>query len=411
MPYTDTIIIGAGQAGLAMSRYLTDAGRDHVVLERGRLAERWRTERWPSLRLFTPNWMTRLPGWSYQGPYPDAFMAKDDLVAFLTGYADSFSAPVREDTAVVHVRRQSGGYRVLSNQGVYTSANVVIATGAADLAHVPDLARGLSRAVHQVPANRYHGPASLPDGGVLVVGASATGVQLADELHRSGRAVVLAAGGHTRVPRTYRGMDIMWWLDRTGAFDRTLDSMMDPAAARREPSFQLAAGHADLDLAVLARQGVQVAGRLRGADGRRLVFADDLHVTSADADRRLRQLLQRIDAHAAKNKLHREVLPPTRPAPVRLAGAGTELDLGAAGISTVLWATGYRRAYPWLHVGVLDGAGEIRHTSGITAAPGLYVLGLRFQRSRRSSFIDGVGDDARFVLRHLSARTTEGVAA
>jgi putative flavoprotein involved in K+ transport len=411
MPYTDTVIIGAGQAGLAMSRCLTDAGRDHVVLERGRLAERWRTERWPSLRLFTPNWMTRLPGWSYRGSRPDAFMARDDLVAFLTGYADSFSAPVQEDTAVVAVGRQSGAYRVLTSQGAYTAANVVVATGAADLAHVPDLARGLSPAVHQVPANRYHGPASLPPGGVLVVGASATGVQLAEELHRSGRPVVLAAGRHTRVPRTYRGMDIMWWLDRIGAFDRTPDSMADLAAARREPSFQLAAGHADLDLAVLADQGVQVTGRLQGADGRRLAFADDLGVTSADADRRLHHLLQRIDVHAAQHHLDSEVLPPGRSRRVRLGRARTELDLRAAGISTVLWATGYRRAYPWLHVGVLDGAGEIRHTAGITAAPGLYVLGLRFQRSRRSSFIDGVADDARFVLRHLSARASQGVAA
>jgi putative flavoprotein involved in K+ transport len=339
-------------------------------------------------------------------------MAKDDLVAFLAGYAESFSAPVQEDTAVVAVRRQSDAYRVLTNQGVYTAANVVIATGAADLAHVPELARGLSPAVHQLPANRYQGAASLPPGGVLVVGVSATGVQLADELRRSGRAVVLAAGRHTRVPRTYRGMDIMWWLDRIGAFDRTLDSMPDAAAARREPSFQLAAGHADLDLAVLHRQGVQVTGRLRSPAGRHLVFADDLHVTSADADRRLRRLLQRIDAHAARNGLDGEVLPrPPRPAPVRLASACTELDLRAAGISTVLWATGYRRAYPWLHVGVLDGAGEIRHRAGVTAAPGLYVLGLRFQRSRRSNLIDGVGDDARFVLRHLSARTSQGVAA
>jgi putative flavoprotein involved in K+ transport len=361
MRTTDTIIIGAGQAGLAMSRCLTDRGIDHVVLERGLLAERWRSERWDSLRLLTPNWMSRLPVWSYDGPNPDGFMTAAEFVTYLEHYARSYDAPIEDDCAV-----------------------------------------------EQLAPSLYRNPADLPDGGVLVVGASATGIQLADELHVAGRRVVLAVGGHSRLPRRYRGMDIYWWLERIGNFDRTIDQMPDPTAARRQPSLQLVGrpGGRPLDLTTLQAAGAHLAGRVTGADGHHVEFADDLARSSATADRRMRRVLAEIDRHIDASGLSDEVLPPEPVPPLRPGRSPDRLDLRAAGIGSVVWATGHRRSYPWLSVPVLDEAGEIRQRRGVTPAPGLYVLGQLFQHFRSSNFIDGVGRDATFIADHLTSRTT-----
>ena len=257
---TETIVIGAGQAGLAMSSCLTELGRDHVVLERGRMAERWRSERWQSLRLLTPNWMSRLPGWEYDGADPGGYMTAPALVDYLGRYAASFAAPVAEDTTVEIVEPNLDGYRVVTDRGSWIARNVVIATGWCDRPLVPAAATGLSPDVHQTSPTAYWNPAQLPDGGVLVVGASASGVQMADELNASGREVVLAVGRHTRLPRRYRGMDICWWLERLGVLHKTIDEVTDPRSARREPSLQLvgrAAGE-NLDLVALARAAVFV---------------------------------------------------------------------------------------------------------------------------------------------------------
>ncbi len=228
MPTIDTLVIGAGQAGLAASRCLTDRGVDHVVLERGRVAERWRTERWDSLRLLTPNWMTRLPGWSYTGPDPHGFMTAAEVTAYFRAYADASAAPVVEDSAVVSVHRNDGSFGVTTTSNRWTVNNVVIATGWCDQPAVPAIAGRLDPGITQVTPSAYRNPGSLPEGGVLVVGASATGVQLADELAHAGRDVVLAVGSHTRLPRRYRGMDIFWWLERIGSLDRTIDEVARP---------------------------------------------------------------------------------------------------------------------------------------------------------------------------------------
>jgi putative flavoprotein involved in K+ transport len=398
----DTVVIGAGHAGLATSRCLADAGRDHVVLERGRLAESWRSERWDSLRLLTPNWMTRLPGRGYQGPDPDGFMRAGELVDHLAGYARSFGAPVREWTSVLRVSRAGDGYQVTTDQGAWSTRHVVVATGPRPW--VPEVARRLGAGIRHLHSSGYRNPDALPGGGVLVVGASSSGVQLAAELRRSGRHVVLAVGEHTRMPRTYRGMDIMWWLERTGVLARTIDDVSDPGRARREPSLQLAGGHParDLDLGVLARLGVVLTGRLAGVDDGRAWFAGDLPETIAVADARLRRTLAAIDAHVEATGLRGEVLPaePVRPVPV--PGAPGELDLRAAGITTVLWATGHRNAYPWLRVPVLGAAGEIRQSRGATPSAGLYVIGLRFLHRRDSSFIGGARHDARAIVGHIA---------
>ena len=406
MTTTETIIIGAGQAGLAMSRSLTDRGVDHVVLDRGRVAERWRSERWDSLRLLTPNWMSRLPGWSYDGPDPDGYMTAGEVATFFERYARSGDAPIQEQSAVESLTLDGDGYEVRATSGSWRAPSVVIATGWCDRPSIPAMARELPPAVHQVAPNSYRNPSSIPDGGVLVVGGSATGVQLAHELRTAGRDVVLAVGAHSRLPRRYRGMDIFWWLERIGTRDRTIDEMPDPARARHEPSLQLV-GSPDgrsVDLITLQDDGVQITGRVTGIDLQQVRLADDLTSTTTVADQQMRRVLADIDRHIDSSGLSDEVFDAQPVPPFRLTPAPDRLDLADRGINTVVWATGHRRAYPWLHLPVLDRHGEIRHRRGVTPLPGLYVLGQRFQHARNSDSIDGVGRDAVFIGDHLTRR-------
>ncbi len=401
MKRTETIVIGAGQAGLAMSRCLTDQGVDHVVFERGRVAERWQSERWDSLRLLTPNWQSRLPRWRYAGPDPEGFMTMPEVLAFLRGYASSFSAPIREEHTVLRVEPYLGEYRVVTDQGTWLAPTVVVATGHAATPHVPACARRLTHAVEQLSPTRYRNPDALGSGGVLVVGASASGVQLADELRRSGREVVLSVGEHTRMPRRYRGRDIMEWLDRTGALDRRWDEVHDLDHARRAPSLQLIGtpDNTSLDLGVLARRGVRIVGRTMAVEGAKVRFADDLEATTRSADARLSRLLARIDRHIAERRL--DAPGADAPPPLELTTREAQLDLHR-GFDTVIWATGFRRDYPWLALDVCDARGELRHDGGVTPAPGVFALGLSFMRRRKSSFIDGVGDDARAIANHVT---------
>jgi putative flavoprotein involved in K+ transport len=397
MRRSEAIVIGAGQAGLAMSRCLTQSGVDHVLLERGRVAERWRSERWDSLRLLTPNWQSRLPGFRYQGTDPDGYMSMPEVAGFLERYARSFEAPVEEGTTVLALETGGAGYRVTTDRGTWEAPSVVIATGHCDTPLVPEIARQLPDDLVQVVPTRYRNPRQLPEGGVLVVGASATGVQLADEIHASGRPVTLAVSRHTRLPRVYRGRDILWWLDAMGVFDEKADDVFDLAASRRQPSLQLVGrpDRATLDLPALEARGVRLVGRLAGAAGDRVLLADDLVAHTVAADARLARLLQRIDIFAARTGLDAGLGAPEPFQPFLWpAPAPTEIDLRDAGIRSVVWATGFRRQYPWLKLPVLDAHGEIRHEGGVTPAPGLYVIGLYFLRRRKSSFIDGVGGDA-----------------
>lgn len=404
MKRTDTIIVGGGQAGLAMSRCLSEEGIEHVVLERGRVAERWRTERWDSLRLLSPNWHTRLPGFRYQGADPDGFMTMPEIVSYFEGYALASGAPVRDETTVLSVKRCGQGYLVRTDQGDWEAPTVVVATGHCDVPFVPQVAEGLSSGVHQVVPSRYRNPEQLPDGGVLVVGASASGIQLAQEIHRSGRPVTLAVGRHIRMPRRYRGRDIAWWLEASGILGERAERAFDLVSARQQPSLQLV-GTPDqqtIDLAILHEEGVRLVGRVGGVDGTRISFRDDLGRNIDAAEQKLDRVLQRIDRFIDETCMAADI--PDRRPPIAISEAPTELELRDAGISSVLWATGYRRRYPWLQVPVLNIRGEIIHDAGVTPAAGLYVLGLNFQRTRKSSFIDGVGDDARAVAEHLSQR-------
>jgi putative flavoprotein involved in K+ transport len=411
MRRTDVVIVGGGQAGLAVSRCLSDLRIVHVVLERGRVAERWRSERWDSLRLLTPNWMTRLPGFAYNGPDPDEFMTAVELAAFLGRYADSFAAPVETDTSVDAIEVASASdetFLVTTSRGLWHTRTVVIATGYSDRPLVPAMASGLRGRVQQFVPSEYRSPAALPPGAVLVVGASATGIQLADEIRASGRTVALSVGEHLRVPRRYRGRDIMWWLDRAGILDDTEASVYDVEISRHAPSFQLAGrpDHATVNLERLRRAGVLVVGRLEAIDGDRLRFDDDLVKTTAAADIKLASLLSRLDRAAASGGFGSLVDKPEpfKPLWSAFVDAPTDLRLSEVGIDSVIWATGYRRAYSWLKLPVLDATGELIHHGGITSFPGVYAIGLPFQRTRKSMFIDGVGGDALALADHIAAR-------
>ena len=411
MPAVETVIVGAGQAGLAVSRCLTGQGADHVVLERGRIAERWRSSRWESLRLLTPNWMSRLPAWSYPGPDPDGYMTAPELAGLLEDYAGSFTAPVHENTTVELVETSGGGLRVITDQRTWLARNVVVATGTENRPYLPPAASGIHPGIRQLTASRYRGPDQVP-GGVLVVGASASGVQIADELSRAGRPVVISVGRHARLPRHYRGHDILWWMDRAGVLGQTIDQVHDTRSARRAPSLQLSGRGRPIGLDALAAGGVRLAGRLVAADGPRLSFADDLPATTGGAQARLDRVLRTIDGYLARRG-GEDAGPADPPAPFTAPAGPVELDLRRAGIGTVIWATGYQPAYPWLRVPVLDRHGQIAHSRGVTSVPGLYVLGLKFQYRRNSSFVDGVASDARFVAAHVMMRrmTARALAA
>ena len=400
---TGTLIVGAGQAGLALSRFLTSLECEHAVLERGRMGERWRSERWDSLALLTPNWFNRLP----EAPLaaePDGFLTGRAFADELERYAASFAAPVHERTTVARVSASGGGFAVETDAGTWHAANVVVATGHADLPLIPPVAAGVPDGIAHLHASRYRSPEQLPDGGALVVGAGPSGQQIALELRRAGRNVTISAGRHARVPRTYRGRDLWCWLRALGHLERTRDQLRRPEAALRSPSLPLDGrdGGRRLDLEVLARAGVTLAGRLEGFTGGRARFTGDLPANVAAAERRLRSLLDSIDAHpAAAGAPRAEPLPEV---PVEDVPEGLALE----GLGAIIWATGYRRAYPWLDVPVLDERGELAHERGVTAVPGLYALGLRWQHRLTSHQIGGVGRDAAYLAARIAARERRG---
>jgi putative flavoprotein involved in K+ transport len=401
---TTTVIIGAGHAGLAMSRHLTERSVDHVVLERGEVANSWRQERWPSLRLLTPNWQTRLPGTAYAGDDPDGFATMPEVIGFLQGYAEGIDAPVQTHTAVTAVRAAEPGYEVTTTQGVWRCDSVVLASGACNRPVIPDVAAAVPPSMAMVTPMSYRGPAALDDRGVLVVGASATGVQLADEIQRSGRPVTLAVGEHVRMPRRYRGRDIFWWMERAGVLDQRYDEVDDVVRARHVPSPQLIGSpqRVTLDLNRLAAQGVRIVGRLGGIAGGMAQFSGSLANICKLADLKLNRLLDTFDEWAGAAGLDGEVDPPQRFAPTAVPSPTLAIDLRRGEIGTVLWACGYRPDYSWLHLPVLDRRGRVVHDGGVVrGAPGVYLLGAPFLRRRRSSFISGADQDTRELADHL----------
>lgn len=376
-----------------------------MVLERGEVANSWRRERWDSLRLLTPNWLCRVPGLAYDGPDPDGYLTMGEVIEFVERFAKVSRAPVRTGANVTSVRRAGDGYEVTTNGGAISCRAVVIASGAFNRPAVPALSAAVPAAVEQITPLGYRGPAGLAEGGVLIVGASATGVQLAAELQRSGRPVTLAVGEHVRMPRTYRGRDVLWWMHAAGVWDQRYDEVDDLNRARRLPSPQLAGTpeRATLDLNALTGMGVGLVGRWAMVRDGTALFSGGLRNVLALADLKLGRLLDTFDEWALTRGRDAEFGPPERFAPTALpAPARLQLDLRGGAIRTVVWATGFRPDYSWLDVPVVDQKGQLRHAGGVVDSPGLYALGLPVLRRRRSTFISGIEDDAREVVAHLA---------
>ncbi|MDA0229505.1 MAG: NAD(P)-binding domain-containing protein [Proteobacteria bacterium] len=406
MHTTTTVVIGGGQAGLAMSQCLTARAINHVVLERGEVANSWRTERWDSLCLLTPNWQSRLPGFGYDGDDPDGYRSMPETIEFLDRYAGVISAPVETHTTVTSVTADDQGFRVSTDQGDWRCRTVVLASGACNFARVPALAEAVPPGIAMLSSMDYRNPDQLDRGGVLVVGASATGTQLADEIHRSGRPVTISTGEHIRAPRVYRGRDIEWWMDAAGVLDERYDEVEDIQRARKLPSLQLAgtAKRTTLDLNALTGIGVKLIGRLAGINNGKAQFSGSLRNQCALSDLKMGRLLDTIDEWAGENGLDSEVEPPHRLDPTVVDDAPPlGIDLNSGEIKTILWATGYYPDYSWLNVPIFDRKGRIRHDGGIvTEVPGMYLMGIQFLRRRKSALMDGVGDDARDLSAHLS---------
>jgi putative flavoprotein involved in K+ transport len=392
-------IIGGGQAGLATSWYLTQAKVDHVVLESGRVAETWRSRRWDSFCLVTPNQFIHLPGAKYDGPDPDGFMPLAEIVDYFQSWADSFDAPVGGNSRVTKLEADGAGFLLTLSSGTIKARTVVVATGAYQRAHRPAGAESLPRDVVQLLAEEFTNPAALPPGAVLVVGSGQTGCQLAEELHESGRKVFLACGRCFWVPRRMEGHDAVWWMADSGFMDRTPDKLPSPEA--RLLGNPQATGHdggRDLNYRVLHDKGVELLGRYAGADGSKLRFGDDLAASVDFGDARLTDFLKFIEASCAAKGT---IAPGYQmPPPLRIK-TRTQLDIARDHIGAVIWTSGYRPDYGWVKFPVFDGMGFPLQVDGRSTVAGLYFMGVHWMRKNKSPILYGVGEDAEVVARQI----------
>src|SRR6516164_1404883 len=404
----ETVIVGGGQAGLALSYYLKQEGREHVILERApAVANAWRNQRWDSFTLVTPNFQVRMPGAEYQGNDPYGFMPLADVVKYFDDYVQRFDLPIHCGVEVQSVEKTRNGYLVRTSEGTYEAKNVVIATGLYQVPKIPKLSEDLPEEILQLHSMDYKNPASLPGGAVLVVGTGQSGAQIAEELYQSGRKVYLSIGSAGRVPRRYRGKDINDWFTRIGMFDTKVEELKS-TADKFQPHPQISGknGGQSLNLHQFARDGVILLGHVRGAHEGQLIFAPDLKETLVVVDQFEIDALKKIDDYISRAGL----AAPTENIPRLLNGYNqeelTELNLQRAGISTVVWATGYAFDFSLVKLAVVDADGYPIQKRGVTRYPGLYFLGLPWLHSRRSGILFGVGDDAAYVAAHIAARPT-----
>jgi putative flavoprotein involved in K+ transport len=397
---TEVLIVGAGQAGVAMSEHLSRAGIGHLVLERGRIAERWRSGRWESLVANGPAWHDRFPGLEFSGS-PDAFVPKEQVADYFVTYAQKIAAPIRCGVEVSRVERLAGraGFRVETSKGALEAERLVAATGPFQLPVIPPLVPG-SAAITQLHSASYCNPQRLPDGAVMVVGAGSSGVQIADELQRAGRRVYLSVGPHERPPRSYRGRDFVWWL---GVLNKW-DAEATPGVEHTTIAVSGAYGGQTIDFRRLAAQGIRLVGRTEAFDNGVLRFAPDLAINIERGDANYLSLLDEADAYVVRNGIAlaeeleaREFLP----MPACATDPLLALDLKQAGISSIIWATGFTCDYSWLKVNAVDDKGRPRHQRGVSSEPGVYFLGLPWQTRRGSSFIWGVWYDAKYIADHI----------
>ena len=392
-------IIGAGQAGLATSWYLKQLGVEHVVLEAGRVAETWRSRRWDSFCLVTPNWTMRLPGGAYAGPDPDGFMVRDEIASHFQTWSDSFGAPIREHCAVSALDSEDHSFVLTTRGGKVRARSVVVASGGYQRAHRPANADQLPARITQLLAEDYRHPGQLNDGAILIVGSGQTGCQIADELHKAGRKVFVACGRCPWGPRRMGGHDLIWWIIESGFWERTRAQLPSPAA-RLFGNVQ-ATGHGggrDLNYRTLHASGVELVGRYLGADDRKVYLADDLGHSIQAGDDLARGFMKWVEALCEKRGLP---VPWEVPSPPGFTGK-TELELDREAITTVIWTSGYRPDYGWVHVPVFDDMGFPIQVDGRSDVPGLYFMGVHFQRKAQSAVLYGVGEDAEIVASHIA---------
>ena len=400
---SETIVIGAGQAGLSTSCLLTSHGREHLVLERGRVAETWRSERWDGFYLNTPNWCHKLPGFQYSGGKPDAFAALPEVIAYLEDYARSFRAPVREGVEVLAVRPDGSGFTVETNEGALTAENVVVAAGAYQRPTPTPLMAAVPSGVMQMHTSQYRRPSQLPDGGVVMIGGGQSGCQIADELIDAGRQVYLAAGRCPWLPRRYRGRELMHWMVETGLADQTVDTLPSPAARLlcNVPVSGNDGGH-DCNPRWLARRGATLLGRLEGLDGWKLEIGGGLEESLAIGDEFVAAYRKRVDDYVRAQGIHTADPEPADPRdPI---SSPSELDLRQAGVSTMIWANGFRPEYRWIEGLELDQQGWPVHQRGVSTLSGLYFVGMHWLHKRKSALFLGAGEDAEYVVERIVER-------
>ncbi|MFE0024000.1 flavin-containing monooxygenase [Amycolatopsis sp. NPDC059021] len=401
----EVLVVGGGQAGLAMSEHLSDGGVPHLVVERDRIAGRWRAERWDSLVANGPAWHDRFPGMEFPGLDPDAFASKDQVADYFESYAEKIAAPVRTGVEVTSVRRHEGrpGFRVETSDGTIDTRFVVAATGPFQRPVIPPIVPGDADLL-QLHSSGYRNPEQLPEGAVLVVGAGSSGVQIAEELRRSGRQVYLSVGPHDRPPRRYRDRDFCWWLGVLGKWD----AETPPSGAEHVTiAVSGARGGHTVDFRALAGLGIDLVGLTSSFDNGVLRFAPDLGANIARGDANYVALLDEADAYVVRNGLDLPEEPTARelgPDPACVTDPILELDLAAAGVRSIVWATGFATDYSWLRVDAFDEKGKPRHRRGVSSEPGVYFLGLPWLARRGSSFIWGVWHDAKFVADHIATQ-------
>ncbi|CAN7558062.1 NAD(P)/FAD-dependent oxidoreductase [Rhizobium rhizogenes] len=401
----DTLIVGAGQAGVAMSEHLSRAGVSHLVLERSRIAERWRSERWDSLVANGPAWHDRFPGMEFSGLDPDAFATKEEVASYFEAYAEQIGAPIRCGVEVKSVERNIGrpDFRVETSEGVIMAQNVVAATGAFQLPIIPKIVPEHPN-ILQMHSSGYRNPDRLPDGAVLVVGAGSSGVQIAEELLVSGRRVYLSVGPHDRPPRAYRGRDFCWWLGVLGKWDAET-----PGPGTEHVTIAVSGAHGGytIDFRRLAARGMTLLGLTQSFDGAALNFAQDLAGNLARGDANYMSLLDEADEYVTRNGIDLPLDPEARkiePVPDCVTNPILKLDLAEAGIGSIIWATGFASDYSWLKVDAFDERGRPKHQRGVSAERGIYFLGLPWQSRRGSSFIWGVWHDAKHLADRIATQ-------